>query len=102
MEHILQNILQDGSAGEFKLLLESQLRNSKTALDPRQRRWDPKVISICLGILLRSPQAYQTLKDSQLLTLPSRRTLQYYKNVVKQKPGFSLENLNWMKSQAVS
>ena len=102
MEDIMKNILKDGSAGEFKLLLESQIRNNKSDLDARQRRWDPKVISICLGILLRSPQAYQTLKDSELLTLPSRRTLQYYKNVVKQKPGFSSENLNWMKEQANS
>jgi hypothetical protein len=101
MQYILKNILEDGSAKEFKLLLESQLKNNKKDLDARQRRWDPKVISICLGILLRSPQAYQTLKQSQLLTLPSRRTLQYYKNVVKQKPGFVSENLQWMKQQAI-
>ena len=100
MKHILESIVQNSNAGEFKLLLESQLKNNKRNLDARQRRWDPKIISICLGILLRSPQAYQTLKDSQLLILPSRRTLQYYKNVVKQKPGINSENLLWMKKQA--
>lgn len=67
MQYIVEKISEDGSYGEFKLLLESQLQNSKQ-IDACQIRWDPKVISICLGILLRSPQAYQTLKESKLLT----------------------------------
>jgi hypothetical protein len=100
MKSILGDILKDGNAGHFKLLLESQLRNCSNELDIHQRRWDPKVISICLGILLRSPQAYQNLKDSGLLVLPSRRILQYYKNIVKQHPGFNAQNLDWMKKEA--
>jgi hypothetical protein len=50
--------------------------------------------------MLSSPQAYKALKDSELFTLPSGRTLQYYKNDIKQKPGFQNKNLTLMKNQA--
>ena len=84
MKTVLNNILTDGNAGHFKLLLESQLKNCRKGLHVNQRKWDPKVISICLGILIRSPQAYDTLKESGCIVLPSKRLLQYYKNCVKQ------------------
>ena len=77
MEGLLRDILKDGNAGEFEILLESQLRNNKSGMDARLRSWDPKVISICLRVFVRSPQVYHTLKESQMLTLPSKRTLQY-------------------------
>lgn len=78
METLLKEILTNGSAGDFKVLLESQLINWNNAIDARQRRWDPKVIRVCLGILIKSPAAYKCLQESGLLVLPSRRTLQYY------------------------
>ena len=34
---------------EFKVLLKSQLRNAKLK-DPRHRRWDPDIISLCLNL----------------------------------------------------
>ncbi|XP_060601671.1 uncharacterized protein LOC132754935, partial [Ruditapes philippinarum] len=101
MEILLHKILEDDSAGDFKILLESQVRNIKNSIDARQRRWDPTIIRVCLGILIRSPSAYNHLKESGLLVLPSRRTLQYYKNSFKQKPGFNNDNLEWMQNEAV-
>lgn len=98
MTKLLQEVLDDGKAEKFKVLLKSQLQNCKKEV--HQRRWDPKVISICLDILIRSPQAYKSLKESGCLLLPSRRLLQYYKNCAKQSAGFNSENLTWMKKEA--
>ena len=58
------------------------------------------MIRICLGLFLRSPRAYNDLKGSGLLVLPSQRLLRYYKNIVKQKPDFNECNLDWMKAEA--
>ena len=100
MKDILENILKDGEGAQFRLLLESQLRNCDSQLEIHRRRWDPRVIRICLGLFIRSPRAYNDLKASGLLVLPSQRLLRYYKNIVKQKPDFNENNLDWMKTEA--
>ena len=99
MSSILKNVLPT-APDAFKTMLESQLKN--ISKDKRTRRWDPKVISICLSLWCRSPQAYNDLRDSQLLVLPSGRLLSYYKNVVKQTPGYNSQNLNWMRTEALN
>ena len=55
---------------------------------------------MCLSIWNRSPAAYQELKESGMLRLPSGRLLQLYKNSVPQTPGFNKEVLQWMKLEA--
>lgn len=77
MEKILDIICSKGVPEEFRILLKSQLANAKSGLEKRQRRWDPKVISICLSLYCRSPQAYQDLSKCGMLILPSKRLLQY-------------------------
>ena len=100
MQQILDSILSKGNTPpDFRVLLESQLANSKES-NPKQRRWDPKIISICLSIYCRSPQAYKDLGNSGMLLLPSKRLLQYYKNSVKQSPGIVEDNLEWMHKEA--
>ena len=85
----------------FATLVQSQLKNATCSdKDPRYRRWDPAVISVCLSLWCRSPHAYKQLKKSDLLVLPSGRLLQYYKNSVKQTPGFNSDNLHWMWKEA--
>ena len=100
MKNILEIMLKQGQAGEFQVLLESQLSNCNSEINVRRRRWDPNIISLCLNILLRSPKAYRELKETGLLVLPTERLLKYYKNMVKQKPGFNADNLDWMKKEA--
>ena len=39
-------------APQFKDLLESQLNNAKN-MDPRRRRWDKQMISLCLHLWAR-------------------------------------------------
>ncbi|KAJ8318738.1 hypothetical protein KUTeg_003829 [Tegillarca granosa] len=101
MESILNKIVENGAPEQFKLLLESQLRNFKKGLEIHQRRWDQEVISVCLGLYIRSPRAYEDLKKSGLLVLPSQRLLQYYKNSIKQTTCFNLQNLIWMQKEAL-
>ena len=72
-----------GAPPEFKALLSSQTRNLK-AKGPNGRRWDPKIISLCLSTWCRSRSAYRELKDGGFLVLPSGRTLQRYKNCCRQ------------------
>jgi hypothetical protein len=101
MEDVIQYVLQSDVPDQSVVLLKSQLQNCKKSLDVHQRRWDPKIISLCLTLFIRSPQAYQDLKKSNFLELPSKRLLQYYKNAVKQSPGFNEANLNWMAKEMV-
>lgn len=78
--------------------MENQLRNSQN-IDVHQGRWDPKIISVALGLYLKSPSAYEMLKKTNMLVLLSKRLLQYYKNSVKQPVGISADNLQWMKME---
>lgn len=96
MEDIIQFVLKSDLPEDFVVLLKSQLQNCNKNIDIHQRRWDPKIISLCLTLYIRSPQAYEDLKKSNFLQLPSKRLLQYYKNSVKQIPGFNQANLIWM------
>lgn len=96
MEKILDLVLKTNVPENFVILLKSQLCNCRKGLEIHQRRWDPKVISLCLTLFIRSPQAFNDLKKSGFLELPSKRLLQYYKNSVKQSPGFNKGNLTWM------
>lgn len=56
---------------------------------------------MCLGLYIKSPSAYEQLRNAQVLVLPSKRLLQYYKNSLKQEVGFSQENLKWMAVESV-
>jgi hypothetical protein len=100
MMSILDSLTSNGISENFPLLLKSQLQNSKKGMDTRRRRWDPKIISLCLGIYVRSPQAYTDLKTSGFFVLPSQRLLRYHKNSIRQRPGFVEENLSWMSNEA--
>ncbi|KAL3859907.1 hypothetical protein ACJMK2_010091 [Sinanodonta woodiana] len=97
----LHNIITLNDIPErFNSLLESQLRNNKKGKDARYRRWNPDIISLSLGLYCRSPSTYHYLKSSGFLTLPSKRLLQYYKNSMKQQPGYVDESLTPMVRKA--
>ncbi len=98
MERILNSVFP-GASPEMKVFLQSQHDALKT-VSPSGRRWDKDVIKMCLGIYVRSPKAYQDLKDSTMFVLPSGRQLCRYKNAIKQKPGLIDEMLHWMMNVA--
>jgi hypothetical protein len=71
-----------------------------SAKSPQARRWNKDVISLCLSLWMRSPKAYQTLLESNMLILPSERKLRRYKNCIPQEPGFSDQIFKWIYSSA--
>ena len=55
-------------------------------------RYHPMIIRFCLSLASKSASTYDDeLRSSNILTLPSRRTLRYYKNAVKPEAGFNPE-----------
>ena len=85
-------------------LLVAQMKNLKAK--PNGRRWSSKVIAVCLRLWCRSPKGYEGLRlspenEAGFLILPSTRLLQYYKNIVQQRPGVNEENIKWMRSEAL-
>ena len=49
------------------------------------------MIRFCLYLRHQPGKAYETLRDSGCIRLPSQRTLRYYSRAVKAEPGFSQE-----------
>ena len=73
-----------------RLFWEQQLEAMKLK-DARQVRWHPMMIKWCLSLKLLSPCAYHALRSSNLLVLPSERTLRDYTHFIKAKAGFQAE-----------
>ncbi|XP_070550148.1 uncharacterized protein [Ptychodera flava] len=84
---------------DMMILWDSQ-RKALQSKGPSDRRWHPKVIRVCLSTWTRSPKAYETLRKSGMLILPSGRLLKMYKNSVSQKAGFNDDVLEWMVAEA--
>lgn len=68
--------------------------------DSRSRRWDKSIIQIALTLWNRSPQGYTTLRDSNMLYLPSESLLQRYKNCFTQHPGLNDNMIIWMHNES--
>ena len=49
------------------------------------------MIKRCLYLRHQSNKAYETLRESGCISLPSQRTLRDYSNAVKARAGFSME-----------
>ena len=52
-------------------------------------RYHPMIIRFCLSLASKSASSYDELRSSNVLTLPSRRTLRDYKNAIKPEAGFN-------------
>ena len=94
---ILKRVLPSTS-GNLKVMLEAQVNNIQS--HKNGRRWPKEIIQSCLSLWCRCPKGYDELRRSSLLVLPSGNTLQLYKNIVDQKPGFHDEMFKWMRSEA--
>ena len=62
-----------------------------TSKDPRGMRWHPLMVRWCLYLRHQSQSAYETLRQSGCLVLPSQRTLRDYTHYIKAATGFSAE-----------
>lgn len=67
---------------------------------PKAVRWHPMMIRFALHIHLRSPSAYQALKESNVIKLPCERTLRDYTNTVHPSTGFHKTVFDDLKHQA--
>ncbi|XP_070573886.1 uncharacterized protein [Ptychodera flava] len=88
-----------GNNPDLLLLWDEQKKMLQTK-GATGRRWHPKIIRMCLSIWMRSPRAYEELKRSGMLILPSGRLLSMYKNCVDQNPGLNDAVLEWMVREA--
>ena len=59
-----------------------------------------RTIRWCLSVWNQSPKAYDLLRSGDILTLPSGKTLQRFKNSLRQVPGRNYDLLDWMKKEA--
>lgn len=65
----------------------------------RGMRYNEKWLLSCILLRIKSPKAYSHLRDHQILSLPSRSTLQRYMDVVRAQCGVSQECLNLLKEK---
>ena len=75
---------------EFMKLFWEEQRQASTH-DAKGVRYHPMIIRFCLSLASKSASAYDELRDSRVLTLPSRRTLRDYKNAIRPVVGFNPE-----------
>ena len=73
--HTIMSKSEDDASPFVKLMWEEQ----KQALQKQKvSRYHPMIIRFCLSLATKSASAYDELCDSNVLTLPSRRTLRDY------------------------
>ena len=73
----------------FKLIFWNQQILNASQTNKKQIRWHPLIIRWALYLHHRSSGAYETLRDSGVISLPSSRTLRDYRHFTSTKPGFS-------------
>ena len=52
-------------------------------------KYHPMIIRFCVSLATKSGSAYDELRNSNVLVLPSRRTLRDYRNAIKPTVGFN-------------
>uniref|UniRef100_A0A7M5VE59 Uncharacterized protein n=1 Tax=Clytia hemisphaerica TaxID=252671 RepID=A0A7M5VE59_9CNID len=70
-------------------LLWEQQRKACRLSKMKSMRWHPIIIRWCLGIYLKSPGAYDHIRDTGFLKLPHRTTLNQYTNFTDIGTGYN-------------
>lgn len=91
MRRSAQLIAEEHPNGSFARIFWQQQLKASSQCDARQMKWHPAMIKWCLYLRHRSSGAYETLRKSGCLHLPSQRTLRDYTHVAETKIGFSKE-----------
>lgn len=65
-------------------------------------RYHPMIIRYCLSLATKSPACYEELRKSNILVLPSQRTLKDYRNCIRPKAGFQDEVIEVLKEMTNS
>ena len=83
-----EEIQQKYAENSFHRLFWDQQLEALKVRDNHQIRWHPMMIRWCLSLKLLSSASYSALRSSDLIVLPSERTLRDYTHFVKAEPGF--------------
>ncbi len=78
-------------AGSFARIFWDQQLQASSLKDARSMRWEPMMICWCLYLRHLSTGAYETLRSSGALKLPSQRTLRDFTHFTQATSGFSSE-----------
>ena len=65
--------------------------NAAQAKSQNGFRWNPAIIKWCIYLCHKSSAAYELLRKTRYIYLPSKRTLQQYSNAFYSSSGFSNE-----------
>jgi len=95
--HDLQHIVNENTSSiaeafpenSFERLFWEQQQQSLQLKGARSMRWHPLMIKWCLYLRHLSGKAYDTLRSSGCIRLPSQRTLRDYTHCVSATTGFS-------------
>ena len=74
--------------GSFQQLFWEQQQQASSVKDSRSMRWHPLMIKWCIYLRHLSSGAYEALRSSDCVKLPSQRTLRDYTHYVRALPGF--------------
>lgn len=86
-----QQVLKEFPENSFqRLFWEQQLQNVRVK-NAKQFRWHPMIIKWCLHLKMVSSAAYNAMRTSGFITLPSERTLRDYTHLVKGRTGIQPE-----------
>lgn len=68
-------------------------------LTKRSVKYHPMIIRYCLSLASKSPACYEELRNSNILKLPSQRTLRDYRNYIRPHAGIQGDNFDELKKQ---
>ena len=88
-----ETMMQKFPQGSFQQIFWQQQMDAVSRKGNRKQgiRWHPLMIKWCLYLRHQSSKAYEALRDSGCIQLPSQRTLRDYSNCIKASAGFSTE-----------
>uniref|UniRef100_H2ZF09 Transposable element P transposase n=1 Tax=Ciona savignyi TaxID=51511 RepID=H2ZF09_CIOSA len=69
------------------MMYMEQIRNA--GMSPNGRRYHPDLIRWAIELYSRSPAAYQHLRSSAVMTLPTTSTIKRYRNYISPMPGIN-------------
>ena len=86
-----QVFIEKEPMNSFQRVFWQQQVEAARCSDARGMRWHPLMIRWCIYLRHRSQGAYETLRESKCISLPSQRTLRDYTHHTKAKHGFSTD-----------
>ena len=86
-----QQVTKEFPENSFQHLFWDQQKSALERKDSKSMRWHPLMIKWCLYLRHISGRAYEMLRDSGCVKLPSQRTLRDYTHCVTSSAGFSAD-----------